>query len=85
MSEELVQKLKEVFSKHGVSISENDRDMSIDDFFGMDSITYVQILNQMASDFGIKINDADLLSGDLTTFNNILEFINQKQMTNEVR
>jgi len=85
VSEELVQKLKEVFTKNGVSISENDRDMSIDDFFGMDSITYVQILNQIASDFGIKINDADLLTGDLTTFNNILEFINQKQMTNEVR
>lgn len=85
MNEELVQKLKEVFSKHGVSISEDDRDMSIDDFFGMDSITYVQILNQIASDFGIKINDADMLSGDLTTFNNILELINQKQMTNEVR
>ncbi|KOR76557.1 acyl carrier protein [Paenibacillus solani] len=85
MNEELVQKLKEVFSKNGVSISEDDRDMSIDDFFGMDSITYVQILNQIASDFGIKINDADLLSGDLTTFNNILQFINQKQMTNEVR
>lgn len=85
MNEEIVQQLKAVFSKNGVSISEDDRDMSIDDFFGMDSITYVQILNQIASDFGIKINDADLLSGDLTTFNNILELINQKQMTNEVR
>ncbi|KOP65468.1 hypothetical protein AMS62_09555 [Bacillus sp. FJAT-18019] len=85
MNEELVQKLREVFSKNGVSISEDDRDMSIDDFFGMDSITYVQILNHIASDFGIKINDADLLTGDLTTFNNILQFINQKQTTNEVR
>lgn len=79
MDERVLQKLNSIFLKHGVSISENEKDDSIDDFFGFDSISYVQMLNDISNEFGFKIKDEDLLAGKLTTFNNIVKYIHENQ------
>ncbi|MFF2886444.1 acyl carrier protein [Paenibacillus sp. NPDC057967] len=78
MSEEICERVKSIFLNYGVNITESDEEALIDDVMGIDSISYIQILNHIARDFGFKIDDTDILFADLTTFNKIVEFSKSK-------
>ncbi|REK69098.1 acyl carrier protein [Paenibacillus paeoniae] len=78
MSEEIRERVRSIFLQYGVNITESDEETLIDDVIGIDSISYIQILNHVARDFGFKIDDTDLLFADLTTFNKIVEFSKSK-------
>ncbi|MCR8843246.1 acyl carrier protein [Paenibacillus sp. SC116] len=71
-------RIREIFKSYSVVMSEEELDTPLDELWGIDSITHVQILTAIAQEYHFKISDEDFLFSDLTTFNNIVVFVKKK-------
>ncbi|MVP02597.1 acyl carrier protein [Paenibacillus lutrae] len=78
MANEVEEKILSIFKENDVNVSKSDYDKPLDDLWGVDSISYVQILADISKEFQFQITDEDFILADLNTFNGVMTFTNAK-------
>ncbi|GKU79389.1 acyl carrier protein [Paenibacillus sp. L3-i20] len=74
----LEQNLLSEFAELNVTILKSEYDEQLEDLWGIDSISYVQILASLQKALHFVITDEDYMTLKLNTFNNLLYLLETK-------